>query len=78
MNERLFQEWLATRPPEIQKLAREFPPGSEVTVSGKAYYVVSYADNDVIGITPFPPGSCFDLAIENRQHVHAKCLREHL
>lgn len=54
-----FEEWLATRPQEIQELAKAYPPGEykikddapiKVVVPGKTVLLISYLEQGQLGV----------------------------
>jgi len=54
-----FEEWLATRPQEVQELAKAYPPGEyrikedapvKVTKPGKTVLLISYLEQGQIGV----------------------------
>ncbi len=73
----VFEQWLKTRPPEIQKLGKEFPVGTKVTVPGqtKLWTLVGYAEGDVLLISPIDPLVDYKSSISQRQRVCAEHYR---
>jgi hypothetical protein len=54
-----FEEWLATRPESVQKLARQYPPGEykikddapvKITIPGKTVLLISYLEEGQLGV----------------------------
>lgn len=73
---RAFQDWLATRPPVIQALAREFPINTYFVIGGRHMHVLGWNEGDMVLLTPFHPAEDYDAARVACQHVHAQCLRD--
>jgi hypothetical protein len=79
MNEpKTLEEWIASRPPSVQKLAREFPISTTFSVDGTILYVIGYDEGGLIILTHIDPAVDYDTAFENRVYIHADCLREAL
>jgi MoxR-like ATPase len=72
-----MREWIKTRPPEIQILALEFELGRQVTVLGypKTWFIVGYADGDVLLISPVNPYVDYESSVALRQRVCAEHYR---
>lgn len=78
----LFQEWLKTRPPEIQALCAEFPLGTEIPKSlteakdDHQWMVIGYGDNDNLVISYLDPTEDYHRSMEVRERIHAQHLRD--
>ncbi len=77
-NTQAMKDWLDTRPPAIQVLAEQFPPGSLVLMYGNVFYIVGYTENnsgnDLI-ISTLNPFDDYEKAVETRQYVCADCVK---
>lgn len=54
-----WEEWIASRPPLIQELARKFPPGTEWVLFSDSldYYIpYSYCENGTVTMTRISGG----------------------
>jgi len=68
--------WLASRPKEIQELAKEFPIGGQVEVPDEGYWwIVGYGEGDRLLISPLRPDEDYDAAMNARQSVCAEHYR---
>ncbi len=75
----LFEKWLATRPESVQKLGREFPPGTYFRdEEGTNLYVVGYTEYDQVIASLVNPATDYDKAMldENKLYAHAQCIRD--
>jgi hypothetical protein len=66
-----FQEWLATRPECVQKLAARHRLGARYNVDGVTHWLIGYTENDMIIVSPIDPSVDYDGANENRVHICA-------
>ncbi|MDE2470084.1 MAG: hypothetical protein KGL35_15405, partial [Bradyrhizobium sp.] len=50
--ERIWQEWLATRPPVIRELAPKFPPYKlfRLTTTGQRCFVIGYSEDRTLQV----------------------------
>lgn len=74
----LFEKWLAGRPEAVQKLAREFPPGTSFNLpDGTQLHVIGYTDNDGVIASSVNPVKDFEGAMKKSTQVigHASCIR---
>ena len=72
-----FEEWLATRPEFIQKLAAEFPLGSMFELDGATMFLVGYGEPDHLLISHINPSVDYDGALESRVVLCASHCRGH-
>jgi len=71
-----MEAWLASRPECVQKLAAEFPHGTQVTdASGTVFYLLGYTEDDRLIVSPISPFDDYDRAMEERTYVCAEHLR---
>lgn len=73
--------WLATRPPAVQALIREFPPGTLIQYAdGSPFgFVASYlesADGLMVGISPHNPHEDYKASQAEKDFVCAEHLRD--
>lgn len=76
-----LREWVRTRPPDVQKLAREFPAGIVITDQhGDDWYVMGYVEGDdavlIVPEWPWPGSDRYDRVMAARQTIHAAHLRD--
>lgn len=71
-----YEEWLQTRPPVIQALAREFPPHTSIVVEGESHYVIGWNEEDMVIISPVNPSEDYAGAVAAQQYVCAAHLRK--
>lgn len=74
------RKWLATRPPAVQALAAQYPPGSGLTVLGRPAWVIGYAEMTDGAIwlqcSRRDPASAAATALRSRFLVCPCCLSE--
>ena len=72
--------WFESRPPKIQALIREFPPGTVLNVEGERVYVVSYTEREDDGVglsvTPINPSVDYEGSLDFRRHLCLDHLRD--
>jgi hypothetical protein len=72
-----LEHWLSTRPESVQKLAREFPLCSRVSMpSGERWWLVGWTESDAVLVSPISPMEDYDASIEARQRLCASHLRD--
>jgi hypothetical protein len=90
MPEETFDDWLATRPECVRKLASEFPPGTRIRGTGfnipdgpgtthpVEFWVVGYNEDDMVIVSPVDPRKDFDAALapENKHYICAQHIRD--
>ena len=71
-----LEEWLLTRPPCVQELAKEFPVGTVVD-GGPAgrLYLMGWTEDDMLILSPIDPHERYDEAYAARVHLCAAHLR---
>lgn len=70
-----FEGWIYTRPKSVQKLAREFPPGTCLVFERETLYVVAYTEDDFLQVSDFDPVDRYEEAVRSRFGIHADCVR---
>lgn len=71
-----YKDWLKTRPKSVQKLAAEFPLGSECEGrNGEILFIIGYTEDDAIVLTPINPSDDYESACAQRVHVCASHYR---
>lgn len=79
MSEAQWEEWLATRPESVRKLALEFPPGTNfVHDDGTRVWVIGYQENDVIIGSYTNPMTDYEGAMKDKVYAHAQCVRDQI
>lgn len=71
-----FDQWLATRPESVQKLAKEFPPGTAIEVNGRKLYLLGYNENDMLIVSETWPGEDYKKANATKEYICASHVRE--
>jgi hypothetical protein len=77
-----FKAWIASRPPEVRKLAAEFPIGTVITDNdGNDFYVIGWGETedgraDTLLISPIWVGENYDMAMLMKHQCHAHHLRD--
>lgn len=76
-----WEEWLATRPACVQKLARSIPCGSIITAHGECLHVVGYAETDdpdkaTLLVSPINPFVDYAGAVNDRHPICSCCLEQ--
>lgn len=59
-----YQEWFNSRPPQVQKLALEFPAGTTFDVKGVKHWVLGFTGNDYLLLSPIDPNEDYEGAYE--------------
>jgi len=73
--------WYNLRPPAVQAMVREYPPGTAFEVNGRQAWVVSYVEPDEDGqgagysLSYVDPAVNYHGALMARFFVHADCLK---
>jgi len=77
-DEERWQEWLASRPEKVKKLAEEFPRGTYFDCEERIWYLLGYleSEEDMLIISATDPWVNFDEAVRYRQFSHTDHLRE--
>lgn len=68
-----FKIWTKSRPKNIQKIIKRFPPGMRFNLDGNDHYVIGYNDDYLI-VSPVHPSEDYDLAIKHERYIHLECL----
>lgn len=74
-----WEEWLASRPESVQKLAREFPPGTVFRMPDSTMmHVIGYTENNGVIASTVDPIKDWDGAMNKKTQsvAHAHCLRD--
>jgi hypothetical protein len=73
-----WEQWVASRPESVQKLAKEFPPGTRIKVRGQLAYLIGYTEGDSLIFSIIDPNRDFDKSMrdENKRYVCAKHFRD--
>jgi hypothetical protein len=66
-----LEAWIAARPPLIRHLARQYPPGQALDIDGERWYVVSYEENERIGISRIDPSVDYKASQRRRELINA-------
>ncbi len=66
-----LEEWLVGRPPRVAHLARQYPPGTRLSLFDRDWWVVSYNEEGLLGISPVDPSLYYQGALREREHIHA-------
>jgi hypothetical protein len=74
-NSKAMQDWLATRPASVQKLAAEFPPRTILIVKGITMHVMGWTEGDDLLVSPVDPYFDYDRAYATRQRLCASHAR---
>lgn len=69
-----MDEWIASRPEPVRKLAAEFPPGARV--GPDKLYVIGYTEDGMLIVSPYDPHEGYDRAVEARLYMCASHARE--
>lgn len=69
-----FALWLATRPPAVQALGKQFPIGTRfIGVNGRLLYLVGYSETGeggaVVKVSQIDPAVDYDGALASTQHL---------
>jgi hypothetical protein len=68
-------DWLKTRPESVQKLAMEFPLGTEVAVNGEHLYLLGWTEGDSLIMSKIDPSEDYDAAYDARTYLCAQHCR---
>jgi hypothetical protein len=74
--ERAWEEWIASRPECVQRLAREFPVGITLAIHGSRYYLLGYNESDMLLVSKINPREDYDGALAATEYIHADCVRK--
>lgn len=71
MHDPEIERWLANCPPIVRHLAAQYPPGCAVDFDGERRYVVSYEENERLGLSRIDPRSDHQGAQTQRKLINA-------
>lgn len=71
-----WENWIATRPKQIQDLAQEFPWGMRIVSPDVTLFVIGWDDRDALVVSKVDPRSDYEEAKENTRVLKAKFLRD--
>jgi hypothetical protein len=74
--EEQWEAWIASRPPCVQKLARQFPITTTVEIDGTLHYLIGYTENNMLILTPINPVDDYEQAHAEKIYVCAKHLTQ--
>jgi hypothetical protein len=75
--EEWLDDWLATRPPSVQALAREFPPGCCLQFAdGERRYVCGYTEDDILIVSRISFVDNWEGAMMTKEYLDAALLRD--
>jgi hypothetical protein len=67
-----LEEWLVGRAPVIAHMARALPPGTELVLpDGKRRFVVSYTEDETLGVSAVDPFVDYDRAHTEKEFLCA-------
>lgn len=75
-NPKTLEEWIAQRPPSVQKLALMFPISSQVYIEDILHYIVGYTEGNMVMITHIDPVVDYNAALKARKYICVKHLEE--
>lgn len=71
-----WEQWLATRPPHVARVARQFPPGVVLEHAGETLYLLGYNETDTDAvmlifstINPFEDYEAARRLMEHKRYV---------
>lgn len=75
-----LDEWFASRPAIIRKLAEEFPPGSSFLIDGREMFLLGYGEAEagkdcMLVISEIDPSVDYDAAVAIMEYIHPQHLR---
>lgn len=73
--QRELDEWLKSRPECVQRLAAEFPLGTELWLGGKVHYLIGYTEDDMLIVSHINPSFSHDGAMRVKKYVCAEHFR---
>lgn len=80
-----YEAWLASRPPEVAELCREFPPGFQMTLpGGQVIHMIGVGETEggpcVLIFSKLDPMEDYAAAVADdmRLQAHPDCVRAHL
>lgn len=67
-DDEITTKWLATRPSQIQELAKRFPLGNVYNVKGVDHWLIGYGEGEHANLilTPIDPAVDFDEAMKQK------------
>lgn len=68
-----FDTWLATRPPQIQALAKRFPLGTVINNSGSLMYLIGYNEGEALIVSPVDPSQDYEGSLKAKQYICKEC-----
>lgn len=71
-----WRQWLLTRPPIIQELARKYPPHLRFNLHGRIMHVMGYNEDGGLILTPINPEVNYEEAIAKREPLCPCCLEK--
>jgi hypothetical protein len=66
-----LERWLVACPPVVRHLARQYPPGHALDLDGERRYVVSYEENERLGLSRIDPRTDHKAAQLQRTLINA-------
>lgn len=72
---REWEEWLSSRPPDVQEVARRLPPGCALDQGGMMLYLLGYQEQEGgVGLimSPINPAVDYDGANDVRVYICAE------
>lgn len=71
-----LEEWIASRPPAVQVLARKYPPGTKFKIHEQELYVVGFSEQGHILVSETDPRKDYEKAVATRGPVCGCCLEK--
>lgn len=72
----LMEEWLEGKPPIVRELYVEYPPNKPVLKDGQKVWVIAYADDGGLSVTPVNPYEDYDGAIAAKMEICPCCVKK--
>lgn len=69
-----LEEWIVSRPPAVQVLARKYPPGTKFKIHEQEWYVVGFTEQGQVQVSETDPKKDYEKAIKTRGTVCKCCV----
>ena len=76
MNNKLYKEWLKTRPKIVQEMAAKYPPNSTITAKGEDLYICGWTEGGDLICSTTSPSVDYEKAMETKVYICSCCLEQ--
>jgi hypothetical protein len=74
-----WEEWIATNPPIVRDLMREYPPKTVIIDGDKTFYVIGISEGATreecsLIVSRIDPSKNFEASVKSKEYICVKCL----